>query len=212
MSNIGRGGTGRRILDKDRVGGLRFVLTANFDEDNPRTGAFGTPTYASTSSDEIMTLFTGTEKGAGTEIDLFMYNVRDNESMGSWKTLAPREQGTTMVEQTLDLNFPVLSKEDQDDTYQFAQGRPQFIAIDYNMNQLVFGLENGMDLDAADGGTGADLNTKSGQKYSFKGKERKLPNFLNATAIWIAGKIGSTVAADIKVGYSINGTAGTASS
>jgi hypothetical protein len=112
---------GRKEPCKDSVGGLRAVYFTDF-------GDLGTVTK----TDDEITDLSGT-------FTAFKYELKGNSSFEQAIT-ANRENGTTFFEQTLNLTFKKLTKEDNKELKLLAFGRPHVAVEDYNGNVFLMGL------------------------------------------------------------------------
>ena len=152
---------GRKEPCKDSVGGLRAIYFTDF-------GDLGTVTKT---DDEITDL-------AGT-FTAFKYELKGNSSFEQAIT-ANRENGTTFFEQTLNLTFKKLSKEDNKEIKLLAFGRPHVAVEDYNGNVFLMGLEHGADVSGGTIVTGAAMGDLSGYTLTLTGMEREPANFVDS--------------------------------
>lgn len=152
---------GRKEPCKDVVGGLRAVYFTDF-------GDLGTVTKT---SDEITDL-------SGT-FTAFKYEVKGNSSFEQTIT-SNRENGTTFFEQTLNLTFKKLSKEDNLELKLLSYGRPHVAVEDYNGNVFLMGLEHGADVSGGTIVTGAAMGDLSGYTLTLTAMEREPANFIDS--------------------------------
>ena len=150
---------GRKEPCKDSVGGLRAIYFTDF-------GDLGTVTK----TDDEITDLSGT-------FTAFKYELKGNSSFEQAIT-ANRENGTTFFEQTLNLTFKKLSKEDNKEIKLLAFGRPHVAVEDYNGNVFLMGLENGADVSGGTIVTGAAMGDLSGYTLTLSGMEREPANFI----------------------------------
>ena len=150
---------GRKEPCKDSVGGLRAVYFTDF-------GDLGTVTK----TDDEITDLSGT-------FTAFKYELKGNSSFEQAIT-ANRENGTTFFEQTLNLTFKKLTKEDNKELKLLAFGRPHIAVEDYNGNVFLMGLEHGADVSGGTIVTGAAMGDLSGYTLTLSGMEREPANFV----------------------------------
>ncbi len=167
---------GRKEPCKDSVGGLRAVYFTDF-------GDLGTVTK----TDDEITDLSGT-------FTAFKYELKGNSSFEQAIT-ANRENGTTFFEQTLNLTFKKLTKEDNKELKLLAFGRPHVAVEDYNGNVFLMGLEHGADVSGGTIVTGAAMGDLSGYTLTLTGMEREPANFIDSptTADPYAGMSSATV-------------------
>lgn len=155
---------GRKEPCKDVVGGLRAVYFTDF-------GDFGTVTQ----TDDEITNMDGT-------FTAYKYELKGNSSFEQAVT-SSRENGTTFFDQTLNITFKKLSKEDNKEIKLLAYGRPHVAVEDYNGNVFVMGLEHGAEVTGGSIATGAAMGDLSGYTLTFNAQELKPANFVaNPTA------------------------------
>ena len=150
---------GRTIPCKDVVGGIKAVYFVNF-------GDLGTITE---SADEV-TNMTGT-------FSAYKYDLKGNSSFEQ-SFNSSRENGTTFFEQTLNLQFSKLTKEDNKELKLMAYGRPQVVVLDYNDNAFLMGADHGAEVTGGTIVTGAALGDLSGYTLTLTAQELKPANFI----------------------------------
>ena len=150
---------GRKEPCKDVVGGLRAVYFTDF-------GDFGTVTQ----TDDEITDMSGT-------FTAYKYELKGNSSFEQAVT-SSRENGTTFFDQTLNITFKKLSKEDNKEIKLLAYGRPHVAVEDYNGNVFVMGLEHGAEVTGGSIATGAAMGDLSGYTLTFNAQELKPANFV----------------------------------
>ena len=150
---------GRTIPCKDVVGGIKAVYFVNF-------GDLGTITE---SADEV-TNMTGT-------FSAYKYDLKGNSSFEQ-SFNSSRENGTTFFEQTLNLTFTKLTKEDNKELKLMAYGRPQVVVLDYNDNAFLMGVDHGAEVTGGTIVTGAALGDLSGYTLTLTAQELKPANFI----------------------------------
>jgi len=150
---------GRTIPCKDVVGGIKAVYFVNF-------GDLGTITET---ADEV-TNMTGT-------FSAYKYDLKGNSSFEQ-SFNSSRENGTTFFEQTLNLQFSKLTKEDNKELKLMAYGRPQVVVLDYNDNAFLMGSEHGAEVTGGTIVTGAALGDLSGYTLTLTAQELKPANFI----------------------------------
>jgi hypothetical protein len=152
---------GRKEPCKDVVGGLRAVYFTDF-------GDFGTVTQ----TDDEITDMSGT-------FTAYKYELKGNSSFEQAVT-SSRENGTTFFDQTLNITFKKLSKEDNKEIKLLAYGRPHIAVEDYNGNVFVMGLEHGAEVTGGSIVTGAAMGDLSGYTLTFNAQELKPANFVDS--------------------------------
>lgn len=153
---------GRKEPCKDVVGGLRAIYFTDF-------GDFGTVTQ---DADDQITDMSGT-------FTAFKYELKGNSSFEQAIT-SSRENGTTFFDQTLNITFKKLSKEDNKEIKILAYGRPHIAVEDYNGNVFVMGLEHGAEVTGGSIVTGAAMADLSGYTLTFNAQELKPANFVDS--------------------------------
>ena len=153
---------GRKEPCKDVVGGLRAVYFTDF-------GDFGTVTQ---DADDQITDMSGT-------FTAYKYELKGNSSFEQAVT-SSRENGTTFFDQTLNITFKKLSKEDNKEIKLLAYGRPHIAVEDYNGNVFVMGLEHGAEVTGGSIVTGAAMGDLSGYTLTFNAQELKPANFVDS--------------------------------
>ena len=150
---------GRTIPCKDVVGGIKAVYFVNF----------GDITAITESADEV-TDMTGT-------FSAYKYDLKGNSSFEQ-SFNSSRENGTTFFEQTLNLTFTKLTKEDNKELKLMAYGRPQVVVLDYNDNAFLMGAEHGAEVTGGSIVTGAAMGDLSGYTLTLTAQEVKPANFI----------------------------------
>jgi hypothetical protein len=150
---------GRTIPCKDVVGGIKAVYFVNF-------GDLGTITE---SADEVTNM-------SGT-FSAYKYDLKGNSSFEQ-SFNSSRENGTTFFEQTLNLTFTKLTKEDNKELKLMAYGRPQVVVLDYNDNAFLMGADHGAEVTGGTIVTGAALGDLSGYTLTLTAQELKPANFI----------------------------------
>ena len=152
---------GRKEPCKDVVGGLKAVYFTDF-------GDYGTVTQ----TDDEITDMDGT-------FTAYKYELKGNSSFEQAIT-SSRENGTTFFDQTLNITFKKLSKEDNKEIKLLAYGRPHIAVEDYNGNVFVMGLEHGAEVTGGTIVTGAAMGDLSGYTLTFNAQELKPANFVDS--------------------------------
>jgi len=161
---------GRTIPCKDVVGGIKAVYFVNF-------GDLGTITE---SADEV-TNMTGT-------FSAYKYDLKGNSSFEQ-SFNSSRENGTTFFEQTLNLQFSKLTKEDNKELKLMAYGRPQVVVLDYNDNAFLMGAEHGSEVTGGSIVTGAAMGDLSGYTLTLSAQEVKPANFIAGVDLTSADEV-----------------------
>lgn len=170
---------GRTIPCKDVVGGIKAVYFVNF----------GDITAITKTSDEV-TNMTGT-------FSAYKYELKGSSSFEQ-SFNSSRENGTTFFEQTLNLTFSKLTKEDNKELKLMAWGRPQVVVLDYNDNAFLMGAEHGAEVTGGTIVTGSAMGDLTGYTLTLTAQEVEPANFIsgvdltNAEEVF-AGMAGATV-------------------
>ena len=152
---------GRKVPCKDVIGGLVRAWFVDF-------GDLGTVTE---SADQI-TDMTGT-------FTAFQYDLHGTNSFEQTIT-SSRENGTTFFEQSISLQFPKLSKEDNAELKLMAFNRPHICIEDRNGNFMQFGLVHGCEVTGGTIVSGAAFGDLSGYTLTFTAQEAKPANFIQS--------------------------------
>jgi len=150
---------GRKIPCKDQISGLVRCWLVDF-------GDLGTVTET---ADEITDL-TGT-------FTAFQYDLHGANSFEQTIN-SSRENGTTFFEQTINLQFTKLSKEDNAELKLLAYGRPHICVEDRNGNFMQFGLVHGCEVTGGTIASGSAFGDLSGYTLTFTAQEAKPANFI----------------------------------
>lgn len=156
---------GRTEPCKDVVGGITAVYFADFD-------TLGAPSYDLTDTD-VIDSFGGTPTW-------FKFEVKGNSSFEQ-AINSSRENGTTFVEQTLNLTFKKMSKQTHQEVKLLAYARPHVIVEDNNGNKFLMGLEYGAEVSGGTIVTGAAMGDLSGYTLTFTAQEKIPANFVDAS-------------------------------
>jgi len=135
-------------------------------------GTLGAITYDGTDTD-VIDSFGGTPTW-------FKFEVKGNSSFEQ-AINSSRENGTTFVEQTLNLNFKKLSKQTNNEVKLLAYARPHVVVEDNNGNKFMVGLEYGAEVTGGTIATGAAMGDMSGYTLTFSATEKIPANFVDAT-------------------------------
>ena len=156
---------GRTEPCKDVVGGITAVYFADFD-------TLGAVTYDATDTD-VIDSFSGTPAW-------FKFDVKGNSSFEQTIN-SSRENGTTFVEQALNLTFKKMSKQTHKEVKLLAYARPHVVVEDNNGNKFLMGLEYGAEVTGGTIVTGAAMGDLSGYTLTFTAQEKIPANFVDAT-------------------------------
>lgn len=156
---------GRTEPCKDVVGGITAVYFADFD-------TLGTIGYDLTDTD-VIDSFSGTPAW-------FKFEVKGNSSFEQTIN-SSRENGTTFVEQALNLTFKKMSKQTHKEVKLLAYARPHVVVEDNNGNKFLMGLEYGAEVTGGTIVTGAAMGDLSGYTLTFTAQEKIPANFVDAT-------------------------------
>ena len=156
---------GRLEPCKDSVGGINNIYIVN-------KGAM-TVTYDVTDDTLV--------DSVGVAVDAYKFEVRGASTYTETPT-SSRENGTAFIEQVLELQLPVLSKEDHKTVRELVYGSPSIVIEDNNGNLLLSGIEYGLDITGGSIATGAAMGDMSGYTLTFTGMEKVPANFLLKTS------------------------------
>jgi hypothetical protein len=163
---------------KDSVGGLANVYFIIYDD-----FTFSEVSYDVTDTDVIDEL-------SATGITAYKYELKSTSNSFEQTINSSRDTGTTFFEQTLNLTFKKLTKEDNKELKLMAYGRPLVIVEDNSGNLFLAGLEHGMDVTGGSVVTGGAMGDLSGYTLTLTGQEKVPANFCIPTT-------GATVAAKL---------------
>src|SRR5210317_1336544 len=91
-------------------------------------------------------------------------------------------KGNSSFEQTINLTFKKLFKEDHKEIKLLAYGRPHVAVEDYTGNVFLMGLEHGADVSGGTIVTGAAMGDLSGYTLTLTGMETMPANFIEKTS------------------------------
>ena len=94
-----------------------------------------------------------------------------------------RENGSTFYAQTLNLTLTYLENATKEEVQLLAVSNPHLVVEDYYGNQLLCGVENGVECTGGTIVTGAAAGDLSGFTLTFEGQEEKAPYFVDAGVI-----------------------------
>lgn len=155
---------GRKVPCKDVIGGLVRAWFVDF-------GDLGTVTET---ADEITDL-------SGT-FTAYQYDLHGANSFEQTIT-SSRENGTTFFEQSISLQFPKLSKEDNAELKLLSYGRPHICIETRAGDVMQFGLVHGCEVTGGTIASGSAFGDLSGYTLTFTAQEAKPANFIaGATA------------------------------
>lgn len=159
---------GRDFQCNDGLGGLVSIYVIPFTDVLSRI---------TKDSDDIITAIS-----AGSTIEVFKFDLREDGNSFEEASEQSRENGTSFVTQTLTV---VLKRQDASSRKQLqllSYGRPQVIIEDANGTFRLAGLEFGSDVtvNASSGGALSDMN---GYNLTFEARERELSNFVSSSLI-----------------------------
>jgi len=166
--------TGIAVGCKDAVSGLKAVYFADF-------GSIGVITYSGSNTDEITTF------GSATTI-WFKYSLK-GVSTFEQKATSSRENGTTFVDQTINITLPKLDVASSKELKLLIYGRP-YCVIETNAGDfMIAGLDYGCEVLEANANVGGALGDFSGYTLVVSGKEKIWANFIttNLTSALTAG-------------------------
>ena len=157
--------TGRKLPCKTGFGGIKKVYFADF-------GTLGTVTI---DADKTISAFSGSPAW-------FQFDVKGNSSL-EVTINSSRENGTTFFAQVLNLTLTYLDNATKEEIQLLAVSNPHLVVEDYYGNQLLCGLENGVECTGGTIVTGAAAGDLSGFTITFEGQEELAPYFVDAGVI-----------------------------
>lgn len=164
---------GRALADKDIVGGLKAVYFVDFgDLGNATRGA-----------DDEITSVDGT-------FNAYKYELKGNSSFEQTVNTS-RENGTTYMEQTLNLTLPKMSKADHKELKLIIVDRKQVLVETNNGEIFIVGFEFGADVTAGTASTGAAMGDLSGYTLTVTAMEKEFAPFYEG----LSTDLGATVVA-----------------
>lgn len=169
--------TGRAIGCKDGVSGLKAVYFGDFKS----TGAI---TYDGTNTDEITNFSDATATW-------FQYDLKGNSTFEQ-KVTSSRENGTTFIEQTLNVTLPKLDVASHKELMLLIYGRPHCVVETNAGDFFIMGLEYGCEVLDGSANVGAALGDFNGYTLVVSGQEKKFANFLD-TDLTTVLTVGATI-------------------
>jgi len=157
--------TGRKLPCKTGFGGIKAVYFADY-------GTLGTVTY---DADKTISAFSGSPAW-------FKFDVKGNSSL-EVAINSSRENGTTFYAQTLNLTLTFLDNATKEELQLLAVSNPHLVVEDYMGNQLLCGVDNGVEVTGGTIVTGAAAGDLSGFTLTFEGQEDRAPFFVDAGVI-----------------------------
>lgn len=154
--------TGREVPCKSAFGGIKSVYLGNF----------GTMTVTLDATTKEATLVDPPSAW-------YEYDLKGTSSLETTVT-SSRDNGTTFYTQTVNLSFTFLEAKTQNELQLMALGRPYVVVEDYYGNQMLCGLNNGMEVTTGTTVTGAAAGDFSGFTMTLEGMEEQAPFFLAA--------------------------------
>lgn len=153
---------GRLIPNKEFVGGLYKVWFSNFGLNLLING----------------NVITGMESGT----TLYEYDLKSNSKL-TQEVVSNRDNGTTIVNQTLTLELVGGDSSIANEIKMLALGRPQIFVQDNYGQTVLVGLINGADLTTGTHDTGAAQGDKYGYTLTFVATEREYAEYVSGSTI-----------------------------
>jgi len=153
---------GRAEQCKNVIGGLRAVYLMNWNNNQ----------VISVNSNDVVTQI---EPGGNS----YKYELKGASTFEQTVT-SSRENGSTYVEQKLNLDLKKLSIADHKQLKILSYNRTRIFVEDNNGNFFLAGKEKGMELTTSTISTGASMSDMSGYKLEFVGTEYITANFMNS--------------------------------
>lgn len=156
--------TGRKLPCKDKIGGIYKVWFANFETITPTVDANGIITNFATGS------------------TIYEYELKGVSKL-SQEIVSNKDQGTTMVTQTLILDLQGGDAVTNNQIKLLAYGRPQIIVQDNTGSAWLVGRLRGCDVTSGILDFGDALNSKYGYTVTFVAEENEYANWLSGSTI-----------------------------
>ena len=150
---------------KDQVGGLRAVYFIDFEDPNLDI-SFDTDGDAITNIGD-----------SATNVIAYKYDLRGTSSF-TQNIAGSRDDGTTTVEQVLELSLKKLTQTDHNQLKLLMFNRPHVIVEDNNGNYQLAGLEYGCDVTGGTVVTGSNMSEFTGYTITLTGMEKKPANWV----------------------------------
>lgn len=159
---------GRYEPCKQYQGGLYKVWFANFDS------------LSGCTVDSDTNIIKDLGQASGTE--LYEYQLKGNSNL-TQEMVSNRDNGTTMVTQTLTLNLKGADYESNNQIKLLAYGRPHIIVQDNYGSAWLCGKVRGVELTTSTLETGAAMGDKYGYNITLVAEEYEYANFLSGSTI-----------------------------
>lgn len=157
---------GRKEPCKDSIGGLYRLWFVNY----------GTITGVTVDTNDIVTSI------GGSAATLYEYDLKGPNTL-SQNIMSSRDNGTTFVEQLLNITLKKMDATTNKEIKLLSYGRPHIIVQGNNGDAWLCGKDQGMDVvggTAVSGGVKGDL---VGYTLNFKGEEMILANSISGSTI-----------------------------
>lgn len=154
---------------KDTVGGLAAIYFINY----------GDASFVQDGSNEEL-LLSALPAAPDPLASIYKYDLRGTSTFDQSLT-SSRDNGTTVVEQTLTVSLKKQDATTHKEVKLLAYGRPTIIIEDNNGDRWVMAEEFGAEMTASTS-TGAAMGDKSGYELTFVGMERRLARKYESTA------------------------------
>lgn len=165
---------------KDKIGGISSVFFADY-------GTLSGLTYSLT-----------TDAVSGeTDAILYEYQLKGTSTL-TQSMVSSRENGTTVVTQTLTLSLKGLSAQDNFEIKNMAYGRPHIFVQDNNGSTWLVGKDFGADVTTADSNIGAALNDAYAYTITLVATEKTFANYVDSSTLNLP--LGAITGATITVG------------
>ena len=149
---------------KDQVGGLKAVYFIDFEDTNLDISF-------DADGDAISSL------GTASTITTYKYDLRGTSSF-TQNIAGSRDDGTTTVEQVLELSLKKLTQVDHNQLKLLMFNRPHVLVEDNNGNYQLAGLEYGCDVTGGTVVTGSNMSEFTGYTITLTGMEKKPANWV----------------------------------
>jgi len=154
---------------KDQVGGLKAVYFIDFEDSSLSIAYDATDDYAIE------------ELGASAAVTAYKYDLRGTSSF-TQNITGSRDDGTTTVEQVLELSLKKLTQVDHNQLRLLMFNRPHVVVEDNNGNYQLAGLEYGCDVTGGTVVTGSNMSEFTGYTITLTGMEKNPANWVKSIA------------------------------
>ena len=113
----------------------------------------------------------------------YKYNLIVNTADGNDNLTNNRENGSTIVNQTISFPINKMTVSVRNELLLLAQARLLIVLVDQNGLGWLYGRDNGMMISTISGKTGKTLADRNGYEFAFEGTEKELALNVNAATL-----------------------------